>query len=311
MGNPATDAVDNALTAAASQSGTVGDFARSIRLSIASNSLLWTIIVVLVLVVVTLTVHKAAAHVMLRIERRMRDAGNTSAALVGFVRHIVSFFIYFIGGISIIGCFPALEGALNRVLATGGVLAVVIGIASQEALGSMVSGIMILLFRPFVLGDAVRYVDNGIAGVIEEISVHHTTIRTYENKRVIIPNSKMNAAIIENADYGEKKVCAFLEVHITYESDIELAKKLLADEIKSHETFLDYRTDEQKAAGEPPVVVRVVELADSAIILRAWLWARDNGTAFAMQCDVKQRIKSRYDDAGVELAYPHLVVVQK
>ena len=85
----------------------------------------------------------------------------------------------------------------------------------QEALGSIVSGMMILAFKPFVIGDVVRCVDNDISGVVEEITLHHTAIRTYENKRVIVPNSVMNNSIIENADYGDSRVCAFLEIGVT------------------------------------------------------------------------------------------------
>ena len=97
-------------------------------------------------------------------------------------------------------------------------IAVVAGLAAQEALGSVVSGMMILAFKPFKMGDVVRYVDNDITGTVEEITLHHTAVRTFENKRVIIPNSKMNSAIIENADYADSKVCVFLTVGITYES---------------------------------------------------------------------------------------------
>ena len=63
--------------------------------------------------------------------------------------------------------------------------------------------------------------------------------------------------------------------------------------------------------GAPPVVVRVIQLADSAVILRAWMWAQDNGTASVMKSDVLQSVKKAYEKAGVSLAYPHLVVVQK
>ena len=223
--------------------------------------------------------------------------------------------IYICGAVSVLGVLSSTIGAvqdiLNKLLAAGGIITVVAGLASQEALGSMVSGIMILVFKPFTLGDVVRYVDNDISGVVEEITVHHTTIRTWENKRVIVPNSKMNSAIIENADYADSKVCVFLDIGITYESDIERAKDLLSAEIEKHPSFFDYRTVDDRMNGAPPVVVRVVELADSAVVLRAWLWARDNGTAAVMKSDLLQSVKGAYDRAGIDIAYPHLVVVNK
>ena len=121
----------------------------------------------------------------------------------------------------------------------------------------------------------------------------------------------MNSAIIENADYADSKVCVFLDIGITYESDIERAKDLLSAEIEKHPSFFDYRTVDDRMNGAPPVVVRVVELADSAVVLRAWLWARDNGTAAVMKSDLLQSVKGAYDRAGIDIAYPHLVVVNK
>ena len=230
--------------------------------------------------------------------------------MLGFVRYIAVAAVYFAGGMVIVGAIPVLSSAVRTLLATGGVIAVVAGLAAQEALGSVVSGMMILAFKPFKMGDVVRYVDNDITGTVEEITLHHTAIRTFENKRVIIPNSKMNSAIIENADYADSKVCVFLTVGITYESDLKKAKELFAREVEKQPGFLDIRTDQQKQDGVPAVPVVVLELADSAVVLRASLWAKDNATAFALKCAVNESIKLTYDAEGIGIAYPHLQIVE-
>ena len=185
----------------------------------------------------------------------------------------------------------------------------VAGLAAQEALGSVVSGVMILLFKPFKMGAVVRYVDSDITGTVEEITLHHTAVRTVENKRVIIPNSKMNSAIIENADYADSRICVFLTVGVSYESDLKKAKELLAAEVAQQPTYLDVRTEQQKHDGAPKVTVVVLELADSSVTLRASLWAKDNATAFALKCAVLEDIKQTYDREGIEIAYPHMQVV--
>lgn len=204
-----------------------------------------------------------------------------------------------------------MSAGVNKVLAAGGILAVIGGLAAQEALGSVVSGLMILAFKPFVIGDVVRCVDTNISGVIEEITLRHTAIRTYENKRVIVPNSVMNSAIVENADYADSRVCVFLEVGVTYESNVQLAKQLLAETVAAQPDYLDVRTPDQKAEGVPEVQVVVLALADSAVTLRASLWARDNATAFSLKCAVQEEILQVYERAGVEIAYPHVTVLQK
>lgn len=264
----------------------------------------------IVVTVLTCVAARSVNRVMQRLVDRQRRSGSSFATFTGFTRYIAVAAVYFAGGMVIVGAIPVLSSAVRTLLATGGVIAVVAGLAAQEALGSVVSGVMILAFKPFKMGDVVRYVDNDITGCVEEITLHHTAVRTFENKRVIIPNSKMNSAIIENADYADSKVCVFLTVGITYESDLKKAKELLAREVRKQPAFLDIRTEQQKKDGVPDVPVVVLELADSAVVLRASLWAKDNATAFALKCAVLEGIKLTYDAEGIDIAYPHMQVVK-
>ncbi|WP_459686860.1 mechanosensitive ion channel family protein [Agathobaculum sp. TL06] len=261
--------------------------------------------------IVTLVCVRVVNRIMFRLIDRQKQVSSGNATILAFCRYLAIAALYFTGFAVIVSNIPALSAGMNKLMAAGGVLAVVGGLASQEALGSIVSGMMILAFKPFVIGDVVRCVDNDISGVVEEITLRHTAIRTYENKRVIVPNSVMNNSIIENADYGDSRVCAFLEIGVTYESDIARAKELLAQEIARQPDFLDVRTSEQVAAGAPLVQVVVLALAESAVTLRASLWAKDNGTAFSLKCTVQENIKKIYEQEGIEIAYPHVVVVQK
>ncbi|MGI6181053.1 MAG: mechanosensitive ion channel family protein [Agathobaculum sp.] len=262
-------------------------------------------------VAVTLIASRLVNRLMCRLIERQKKINSGSATILAFFRYIAVAAVYFAGFAVIVSNIPALSAGVNKVLAAGGILAVIGGLAAQEALGSVVSGLMILAFKPFVIGDVVRCVDTNISGVIEEITLRHTAIRTYENKRVIVPNSVMNSAIVENADYADSRVCVFLEIGVTYESNVQLAKQLLAETVAAQPDYLDVRTPDQKAEGAPEVQVVVLALADSAVTLRASLWARDNATAFRLKCAVQEEILQVYERAGVEIAYPHMVVVPK
>ena len=274
------------------------------------GKLISTGILAVAVLLLTLAAAGLVNRLMKKLVDRHRKTNSSIATVLGFVRYIAVAAVYFAGGMVIVGAIPVLSSAVRTLLATGGVIAVVAGLAAQEALGSVVSGVMILAFKPFKMGDVVRYVDNDITGCVEEITLHHTAVRTFENKRVIIPNSKMNSAIIENADYADSKVCVFLTVGITYESDLKKAKELLAREVRKQPAFLDIRTEQQKKDGVPDVPVVVLELADSAVVLRASLWAKDNATAFALKCAVLEGIKLTYDAEGIDIAYPHMQVVK-
>lgn len=262
-------------------------------------------------VAVTLIASRLINRLMCRLIERQKKVNSGSATILAFFRYVAVAAVYFAGFAVIVSNIPALSAGVNKVLAAGGILAVIGGLAAQEALGSVVSGLMILAFKPFVIGDVVRCVDTNISGVIEEITLRHTAIRTYENKRVIVPNSVMNSAIVENADYADSRVCVFLEVGVTYESNVQLAKQLLAETVAAQPDYLDVRTPDQKAEGVPEVQVVVLTLADSAVTLRASLWARDNATAFSLKCAVQEEILQVYERAGVEIAYPHVTVLQK
>ncbi len=262
-------------------------------------------------VAVTLIASRLINRLMCRLIERQKKVNSGSATILAFFRYVAVAAVYFAGFAVIVSNIPALSAGVNKVLAAGGILAVIGGLAAQEALGSVVSGLMILAFKPFVIGDVVRCVDTNISGVIEEITLRHTAIRTYENKRVIVPNSVMNSAIVENADYADSRVCVFLEVGVTYESNVQLAKQLLAETVAAQPDYLDVRTPDQKAEGVPEVQVVVLALADSAVTLRASLWARDNATAFSLKCAVQEEILQVYERAGVEIAYPHMTVLQK
>lgn len=131
---------------------------------------------------VTVICARLVSRVLRRVTERQKRAGSTgSATILAFCRYLAVAAVYFAGFSVLVSGIPALSAGVNKLLAAGGVLAVVGGLAAQEALGSMVSGLMILAFKPFVIGDVVRCVDNDISGVVEEITLRHTAIRTWES----------------------------------------------------------------------------------------------------------------------------------
>lgn len=275
------------------------------------GNLIVTAAFIAVVLVLAVVVVRLVNRFFRRTVQKMLEAGNPAATAFSYLRYFALAAVYFTAFAVIVSNIPPLAAGMNKLFAAGGVVAVVVGFASQQAMGSVVSGFMILTFKPFVIGDVVNVVSSGVSGTVEEITLRHTIIRTIENKRVIIPNDTMNSAIIENANHTENKVCLMLDIGITYESDIAHAMQIMREEITGHPDYFDYRTAQERQDGAPPVVIRVQELADSAVVIRAQLWARDNGTAFAMRSDLLKSIKERCESEGVDIAYPHLVVVGK
>lgn len=227
-----------------------------------------------------------------------------------FLRYIAVIAVYFFGALLAILAFPSLRGVAQTALGGAGVLAVVAGVASQEALANLVGGVFIITFKPFKLGDVIK-ISEDMIGTVTDITLRHTIIRNYENKMIVIPNSIINKEKLINYDLGERKCCQWIEVGISYDSDIDLAKKIMNEECTAHPNLIDNRTDLEIRNGVPQVIIRVTNLGDSSITIRAWAWAWDFPSAFVMKCELYESIKKRFDAEGVEIPFPHRTLVLK
>ena len=220
-----------------------------------------------------------------------------------FLRYVVVFIICFIGVIFGIMAFPSLRGIAQTALGGAGVLALIAGFASQEALSNLVGGVFIITFKPFRIGDVIKLSDT-MVGTVTDITLRHTVIRNNENKMIVVPNAVINKEKLINYDLGELKICELIEMGITYDSDIDLAKKILAEECGKHPLILDNRSKKDIKDGKPMIRTALVKFNDSSITIRAWAWARSYKDSFSMKCDVYESVKKRYDKEGVDLAFP-------
>ena len=225
---------------------------------------------------------------------------------VSFMRRIIVTAIYIIGIAAFLSLIPGMEKVSNSILASAGIMAAAVGLASQDALSNIIGGLFIIFSQPFKLGDFVE-IDSTVKGTVIEITLRHTVIRDAENRMILIPNNKINSSTIINSSYGDTSTCAFVEVGVAYTVNLDRAIEVMRDEIMKHPLLIDHRTEEK---GVPEVVIRVIELGDSAITLRAWAWADSVGNAFSMKCDLLKNVKERFDAEKIEIPYPYLNVVK-
>lgn len=226
-----------------------------------------------------------------------------------FLGHIINALIYIIGFSIAIYTMPQLRVLASSLLAGAGVLAVAVGFASQQALSNIISGVFVIIFKPFKINDRLKIGEK--FGVVEDITLRHTVIRDLENKRIIIPNSIISNEVIVNSDFVGDKICKWIEIGIAYDANLERAKVIIAEEIGKHPLYLDPRTPEQIEEGKPLVTVKVISLGEYAVNLRGWSWAKNSGDAFDMACDLYESIKKRYDEEGIEIPFPYRTIVQK
>ncbi|MFA6831282.1 MAG: mechanosensitive ion channel family protein [Bacteroidaceae bacterium] len=258
--------------------------------------------IVMILIVMTIVIG-ILKKVFSRKKVYKKDAllDETSA---GFFRKVLIYTVYIIAAVLIIRSVPGLEALGNSILAGAGIMALAVGFAAQEALSNFISGIFIIIAKPYRIGDVIKV--NGNMGTVIDITLRHTVINQFDNRKLIIPNSTMNKSDIVNSTIGSPDTCAYVEVGVSYDSDIKLAMRVMREEIMKHPLLLDHRTEEEKAAGVPQVMVRLTALGDSSINLKAWAWAGSTGEAFVLTCDALEAIKARFDVEKIEIPFPCL-----
>jgi small conductance mechanosensitive channel len=232
------------------------------------------------------------------------------ATKYNFLKNAVEFIVYIIAVIIIFNAIPKLRDYGTALFAGAGVLAAIVGFASQSAFSNIVSGIFIVIFKPFRVGDRVR-IGQLYQGDVEDITLRHTVIKDFENRRIVIPNSVMNTETIINSTLFDDRICMFIEIGITFQSDVEKALHIMQDEALHHPSCIDNRTAEEKSIDHPQVETRLIGFTESGQQLRASVWAKDPSVGFNMKCDLFQSIKKRFDNEGIEIALPHRIVYIK
>lgn len=229
---------------------------------------------------------------------------KTDVTKYSFYKNSVSFIVYTGATILIFYTIPSLRSLGLTLLASAGIFAAVLGFASQQAFSNIISGLFIVIFKPFRVGDRIK-VGSQNYGIVEDITLRHTILRTFENQRLVIPNATISNEILVNDHIGDQKVCRFVEMGISYDSDLDKAMEIMRDEALAHESCIDNRNDEQKANGDPVVAVKLIGFGDSSVNLRAYVWAGEPMLAVQMNFDLNKSIKKRFDQEGIEIPFPH------
>lgn len=227
-----------------------------------------------------------------------------------FFKNAISLIIWLFALGAIISLIPSLKAIGLTLFAGAGIMVAILGLAAQQAFSNIISGIFIVIFKPFRVGDMIK-VSTLDYGIVEDITLRHTIINNFENKRIIIPNSVVGSETIINDSIEESKICRWIEVGISYDSDVDLATKIIQEESIKHHLCIDVRTPAQKIAGEPQVVVRLISFGDFSINLRAYVWTKDPLLARELHSDINIAIKKRFDKEGVEIPFPYRTIVNK
>ncbi|GIV35127.1 MAG: mechanosensitive ion channel protein MscS [Chitinophagales bacterium] len=268
-----------------------------------------TVLQIVIILAITYIVNRVVGFLFRRFIRRA-SYSNTGVTKLQFFRHFITAAIYIMGGAIAMHTIPALRALSVSIFAGAGILAAIAGFASQQAFSNVVSGMFIVLFQPYRVNDRIR-VGSLFEGIVEDITLRHTVIRNMRNERVVIPNSVISNETIINSSIRDMRVCEFIEIGISYDSDIDLAMKIMQEEAMKHPFSMDVRSAADIEKGIPVVDVRLIGFGDSSVNLRAYVWAENWLNGFYMRTDLFKSIKERFDREGVEIPFPYRTLVFK
>jgi small-conductance mechanosensitive channel len=267
---------------------------------VTSDNLYYGIFLAVVLVV--------GAKVLGLLFRPIRKKGNI---LVNFILGCLQAVWVFSIGMKICSLSPVLTGFTSQILMSSSLIVVVLGFVFQEGLTNIVHGFILSVFKPFHIGDRVRITVDGesITGYIQSIDLRNTIIQNVMNSSyVIVPNSKMDMCVIENSHFdAESASTNFLDFSVTYESNLEKALAITAQEVAAH-PYVHKAREEHRI--KTPVAVLVRDLGESGIALRATVMTNTVEENFAACSDIRRRLIWRFgQEADVDFAYMHVHLV--
>ena len=206
-------------------------------------------------------------------------------------------FLLFFLALSIAFGTAGLGNFLQAVATIAAAATLAIGFALQDVIKNFVAGIFIFTDRPFRIGDWIEW--DGNSGVVEDISLRVTRVRTFDNELLTVPNGELTGGVVKNPVAKDTLRMKFV-FGIGYDDDIDKATEIIIEEAESHSEILD----------DPAPSVRLIELGDSSVGLQSRIWISDPSRADFVKTrgEYVTAVKERFDAEGINIPYPNRTI---
>jgi len=220
--------------------------------------------------------------------------------VIRYITRIKNLVIFLVALLVYASLVPGLRALVGTMVAGAGITALVLGFAAKSTLANLISGLSLAIYRPFHIGDIVTLENE--YGTVEDITLRHTIVRTWEYKRLIIPNEKIDSMTLINYSIIDPTMLCIAEFGVSYDTDIDFARRLMLEEANK----CPHRNEQ---ADEP--WMRVIGHADFAIKLRLYVWVSNVNDLWLARFWLLENIKKRFDREGIEIPFPYRTVVFK
>ena len=204
-------------------------------------------------------------------------------------KRVSAYVIYSLTAVALLGVFGVPLSALGAMV---GLIGLGLSFALKDMIANFISGLLIMINRPFKIGDQIEV--SGEAGTVRDIKIRASEIKTYDGRKVIVPNSTLYSnTVINNTAYDERRY--EVVVGVSYDDDVEQAKELAMETLEEAEMTED----------DPEPQVLVDELGGSSVNLKLRGWTKPSkANMVKASSEVTQLVKDKYDDAGIDIPYP-------
>lgn len=228
-----------------------------------------------------------------KVVSRSLERASVEVGVMQFIDSIIRIVGYIVIALTLLGLFGIDTTSFAAALASAGVA---IGLALQGSLSNFAGGILILIMKPFKVGDYIVEHGNGKEGTVKEIQVCYTKLLTIDNKEIIIPNGKLSDSTITNVSIQNKRMLD-LRVGISYDSDLKKAKTIIQNIMEQ---------DSARLVSEE-MVVFVDELADSSVNLGGRMWVASENY-WSAKWRITEAVKLAFDEEGISIPFPQMDV---
>ncbi len=232
-------------------------------------------------------------RVVLPILNRVLNARNLDRHAKTPIKKLV-WIVYLFIGITVAFGVAGYDDFLRSLATIAAAATLAIGFAMQDVLKNFVAGVFIFSEKPFKIGDWIEWDDNN--GVVEDISLRITRVRTFDNELLTVPNSQLTDNVVKNPVDANKLRLRFV-FGIGYDDDVERATDIILEEARTHDGIMN----------DPEPSVRLTELGDSSVGLQSRIWIENPSRADFVKTrgEYVTRVKRRFDEEGIDIPYPH------
>lgn len=241
----------------------------------------------IILALLVFIVGRWLARILTKTLEKVMTKGHVDKMLVSFLGNIAYAALL---AVVVLAALEQLGVNTTSALAILGAAGLAVGLALKDSLSSFAAGVMLIIFRPFKLGDFIEA--GGVAGVVEEIRIFHTMLKTGDNREVTMPNAQIYSGTIINYSARETRRID-LVIGIGYDDDIKKARDIINAVLAANETVLK----------DPGPTVMLLELGASSVDFAVRPWVK-SGDYWTTRADVMEAIKSAFDKEGISIPYP-------